>query len=145
LAATVCNFHKEISMSIFDRLDRIVSNTVDRTMSESFLLTPMKPRANGRSEQDADRDVVQARGIYSTTPSPAGVQIGERKPSPENNDLRALVRGNEVYLSCERSQFPDMPRQGDMVSWPNRTDRKQMMVSSVRPDGLSRVELVLTA
>jgi hypothetical protein len=132
-------------MSIFDRLDRIVSSTIDRTMAETFLLTPMRKSPNGKPEQDFERAAMTATGVFSTSPSPAGVQIGERKPSPENNDLRSLVRGNEVVLSCERSQFPEMPRQGDMVSWPNRSDRKQMMVSSVRPDGQSRVELVLTA
>lgn len=132
-------------MGIFDRLDRVVSSTVDRTLSDPVVITPMKSSPNGKPEQDFNRAEIQARGVFSTEPTPAGLQIGERKPSPENNDLRSLVRGNEVVLSCERSQFPEMPRQGDMVSWPNRTDRKQMVVSSVRPDGQSRVELVLTA
>jgi hypothetical protein len=132
-------------MGIFDRLDRIASRTADRTMSDPFVITPMKSSPNGKPERDFERAEIQARGVFSTEPSPAGVQIGERKPSPQNNDLRSLVRGNEVVLSCERSQFPEMPRQGDMVSWPTRTDRKQMMVSSVRPDGQGRVELVLTA
>ena len=132
-------------MSIFDRLDRMASRTVDRTMSESFRITPMKLSPNGRPELDVDRDVISARGVLDTTPGPAGVQIGERKPSPQNNDLRALVRGNEIKLSCVVSQFADMPRQGDMVDWPSQPDRKQMMISSVRPDGQSRVELVLTA
>lgn len=36
-------------------------------------------------------------------------------------------------------------RQGDMVSWPGRPERGQMMVSSVRSDGKSRIESVLVA
>ena len=132
-------------MSIFDRLDRMASRTVDRTMSESFRITPMKLSPNGRPEFDAEREMVTARGVLDTTPGPAGVQIGERRPSAENNDLRALVRGNAIVMSCRVSQFAEMPRQGDMVDWPSQPDRKQMMISSVRPDGQSRVELVLTA
>lgn len=59
-------------MSIFDNLDRIVSRTVDHTMTDSFELTPMKSTANGRAEQDFERDEITARGVFSTTPSPAG-------------------------------------------------------------------------
>lgn len=132
-------------MGIFDRLDRMAGRTLDRTMAERFTLTPMKTRPNGRSEVDFDREEITARGVYSTVPGPAGVQTAARRPSAQNNDLRALVRGNAVTLSCDRFQFDDMPRQGDMVSWSSRPERGQMMVSSVRPYGKSRVALMLIA
>ena len=76
-------------------------------------------------------------------PGPAGIQTGERRLSAQLNELRSLVRGNERSLSCDRSQFQDMPRQGDMVSWPSRPERGQMKVSSVWPDGKNTVELEL--
>jgi len=130
-------------MGIFDRLDCMAGRTMDRTMSETFTLTPMKTRPNGRSEVDFDRQEITARGVYSTVPGPAGVQTGERRPSAENNDLRALVRGNAVTLSSDRPQFENMPRQGYMVRWPNRPERGQMMISSVRPDGKSRTLIIV--
>jgi hypothetical protein len=69
---------------------------------------------------------------------------GEGRLSDENNQLKALVRGDEAIPFCHRSQFPPMPRHGDMVSWPSRPDRKQMAVYSVTPEAQSGVELVLT-
>jgi len=85
-----------------------------------------------------------SRARSSADPGPAGVQTA-RRPSAENNDLRSLVRGNAVTLSCDRFQFDEMPRQGDMVSWPSWPERGRMMVSSARSEGKSRVALVLAA
>lgn len=58
-----------------DRLDRTASRAMNRTMADTFQLTPMKTSPNGRPEVDFDRTEMTARGVFSTEPAPAGVQI----------------------------------------------------------------------
>lgn len=134
-------------MSIFDRLDAMVSRTVDRINAIPFEFTPVKGNPNGRPLPDSERKAVSAVGIFDYTPSEYGVQLGVRKSYREANDLRALQVGRDPQLSIDRSIFPtveDEPRQSDLISFPTRPDLPTFQVVSAQRDGLSRMVLMLT-
>lgn len=134
-------------MAIFDRLDRMLSKTVDRTNAISFVLTPYTSTPNGRPMADPNRTVVRGRGIFDYYSTEFGIQLGVRKSYREANDLRSLQAGRDPQLSVDRIYFPlgvEEPKQGDIVSFPDRPELPEFDVVSSQRDGMSRVVLMLT-
>lgn len=133
-------------MSIFDRLDRTVSRTVDRINSISFRFTPMRSTPNGRAQIDPTRQVVEGRGIFDYLSNEYGVQLGVRKSYREANDLRALQTGRDPQLSVDRKYFPigtQEPKQGDLIEFPDNPELPKFDAISVQRDGLSRLVFML--
>lgn len=129
-------------MSVFDRLDAIVSRTVDSINAIPFIFTPMKGTPNGRPVLDTDRPIIEARGVFDYVDTEYGVELGVRKSYREANDLRALQTGREPHLSLDRRHFPTIglePRQGDFFEFPSRPDLPRFEVVSVLRDGMSRL------
>ncbi|MFK8251969.1 hypothetical protein [Ancylobacter terrae] len=121
-------------MSIFDRLDRMTSQAIDRVYSSAFTCTPMVSAPNGRSSPDPDREAWDGAGILTENPVDAPIDVGARNRS---NDLRTLVKGHGFDLSVDRVRYPgaDTVRQRDRFTIGERT----FDVVDVRRDGLSRV------
>lgn len=137
-------------MSMFDRLDKATSRTVDVVNSEMFILYPQYQTPNGRPGADPNRPVlgllVPVYGIFDYESAEYGIQLGVRKSYREANDLRALQTGRDPILSIDRKYFlttDQEPRQGDKVSFPKRPQLPTFSVVSCQRDGLSRLELVL--
>lgn len=133
-------------MSIFDRLDKMTSRAVDRTNSIRFIMTPMKRPPNGRPVQDMDRSVIDKTGIFDYVAVENGIELGVRRTYREGNDLRALQVGREPLLSIDRTAFPELkdePRQGDVISFPDKVELPNFSVVSSQRDGLSRLSVLL--
>lgn len=131
-------------MSVFDRLDRMISRTVDHVNASVFTLMPLIRTPNGRAMPDPDRPAITGRGILDLEPSEAGLQLGNRRADSRQNDLRSLRTGSEPVLSVDARYFPSAacrPRQGDLVEVAGRNYE----IVSVQPDGGARIELVLVA
>ncbi|GHD07678.1 hypothetical protein ACFOEZ_04095 [Tianweitania populi] len=126
-------------MSLFDRLDRVTSRTVDRVNAVQFVLEPAVGTPNGRRASDPDRISVIARGVLDSEPVHAPVEIANRNRT--GNDLHNLVNGTQHVLSVDVTRYPDIKqvRQGDRI----RMQDELWEVISRRPDGLTRVELIL--
>ncbi|MDQ0422295.1 hypothetical protein J2045_003343 [Peteryoungia aggregata LMG 23059] len=133
-------------MAIFDRLDRMLSRTVDRTNAISFELTPYVSTPNGRPMPDPNRQVIRGKGIFDYFSTEFGIQLGVRKSYREANDLRSLHAGRDPQLSVDRIYFPigvQEPKQGDIVSFPDRPELPEFDVTSAQRDGMSRLVLML--
>ena len=132
-------------MSVFDRLDRLASRTVDRVNKIRFILTPMVRSPNGRPSADPGREAVDGYGIFDSLSVEFGLQLGVRKSYREGNDLRTNQVGRDPQISIDRRYFPSgwIPKQGDVVSFPDNDDLPDFDVVSSEPDGLSRVVLKL--
>ncbi|MEN5275764.1 hypothetical protein ABE527_02325 [Brucella sp. TWI432] len=133
-------------MSLFDRMDKAVSRTVDRVNAIEFVFTPMKSTPNGRPGPDAGRKVIKGRGIFDYIAAEYGVQLGVRRSYREANDLRSLQSGRDPQLSIDRVYFPvrlDEPKQSDLISFPGRPELPEFQVVSAQRDGLSRMVLLL--
>lgn len=133
-------------MAIFDRLDRVVSRTVDRVNAIPFVLRPYWSTPNGRAGPDSSRAIVRGRGIFDYISVEYGIQLGVRRSYREANDLRSLQSGRDPQLSVDRSLFPELsqePRQGDIVQFPTRPELPDFQVISAQRDGLSRIVLEL--
>lgn len=129
-------------MSIFDRLERIASRTVDATNAIPFIFSPMRATPNGRPGYDPDRPIVEGRGVFDMVPAPVPVEFGARSTAGGGNALRSLVNGEEPSLSVDRRLFPELarePRQGDVIEFPTRPDLGPFEVVECRRDGLSRM------
>lgn len=128
-------------MSMFDRMDRIISRTVDRTFSVRFHCDPMTSTPNSRRKPDSQRASWEGKGILDENPVPAGIEIGKR--DRRGNDLHTLVSGNALELSVDRHRFPEAAtaRQGDEIVL---DDMRRCRIASVKPDGLARIVFVLT-
>jgi hypothetical protein len=133
---------EELPMSVFSRLDRMTSRAVDRTFSVRFQVQPGKKTPNGRPGPDLDRDQWEGRGVLDETPSLPPIEIGKR--DGDGNDFRSVLVGNVIELSIDKTRYPQasQARQGDRLQ---TDDLRRFEVSSVRPDGLSRVVLQLAA
>lgn len=134
-------------MGIFDRLDNMISRTVDHVNKIMFIYTPMVTPPNGRPKADPDRGVIEdGFGVFDYVDAEYGIELGVRKSYREANDLRALQTGREPLLSVDRRYFPTLesePKQGDIIEFPSRPDLPRFEVVSVKRDGLSRVLLRL--
>ena len=132
-------------MSVFDRLEKMASATVDRLNATAFTLTPYARAPNARAGPDPDRAVITGKGVFDYSPATAGVELGDRSIRA-GNDLRSLVGGREPVLSVDRRYLPtaaDEPRQGDVVTFPDKPDLPVFSVVNVRRDGQSRLEITL--
>jgi hypothetical protein len=141
-------------MSIFKRLDKMVSATVDRVNKERFRWIPMRDSVdpNGRRRADPERGTRDDLwGIFDYTSAEYGLELGVRKSYREANDLRAVSVGRKPLLSIDRKFFPDPllePRQGDLIEMLNddgtpQADLPQFEVMDNQRDGLARMELRL--
>ncbi|SCM79965.1 conserved hypothetical protein [uncultured Pleomorphomonas sp.] len=132
-------------MSVFDRLDRLASRTVDRVNKIRFILTPMARTPNGRPSEDPGREPVDGYGIFDSLSVEFGLQLGVRKSYREGNDLRTNQVGRDPQISVDRRYFSSgwIPKQGDVVSFPDNDDLPDFDVVSSEPDGLSRIVLRL--
>ena len=134
-------------MGIFDRLDQVVSRTVDAINEITFVFTPMAATPNGRSKPDASRSAIEdGKGVFDYIETEYGIELGVRKSYREANDLRALQTGREAFLSVDRAYFPtvaDEPQQGDIFEFPEKPDLPRFEVVSVRRDGMSRLSIRL--
>ncbi|MCM0751517.1 hypothetical protein DEA98_09930 [Brucella pseudogrignonensis] len=133
-------------MAAFDRMDRVISKTVDRVNAIPFVFTPQASTPNGRSGPDTARKIVNGKGIFDYISVEYGVQLGVRRSYREANDLRSLQSGRDPQLSIDRRYFPagaEEPKQGDLVSFPTRPELPDFQVISSQRDGLSRVVLML--
>lgn len=127
--------------SIFDRMDRMTSRTVDSINAAAFSVVPVTANPNGRPAPDPDRGEIIGKGIFSQVPSRSDVEIGERDRT--GNDLRALVNGFRYVFSVDVARYPDARnvRQGDRLAIDHA---RVFTITSVKPDGLSRVDWVLS-
>ncbi|WP_137154839.1 hypothetical protein [Rhizobium sp. FKL33] len=127
-------------MSIFDRLDKIVSRTADRAYSVRFTYAPGLKTPNGRPGPDPDRAEWEGKGIFDEGPAYSEVEIGRRDRS--GNDLQTLSAGDRFELSVDKARYPlvSQARQGDRIQL---DDLRKFEVSAVEPDGMSRVVLRL--
>lgn len=135
-------------MSIFDRLDNMVSRAVDFTQGDRVLITPMVAPPNGRPIPDTARAQITCIGVFDYVYIEHGLELGVRKSYREANDLRALQGGREPQVSIDRKYFPSSvvePRQGDWVVILNKPDLPRFEVSSVQRDGMSRLVIMLVA
>jgi hypothetical protein len=141
-------------MSIFKRLDQMVSGAVDRVNKERFRLIPMLDNTdpNGRRRPDPERQVRDDLwGVFDYTSAEYGLELGVRKSYREANDLRAVSVGRKPVLSIDRKYFPDPllePRQGDLIEMLDdfgfpQPNLPQFEVMDNQRDGLARMELRL--
>ncbi len=131
-------------MSIFKRLDKVISRSIDHTNAQPFTLYPMKHEPNGRPVADGDRNTIEGKGVFDYYEVDYGIELGVRKSYREANDLRAQQSGREPYLSIDRKYFPtiaDEPRQGDIIVIPELTDSPRFEVVKAQRDGQSRMVL----
>lgn len=135
-------------MSIFDRLDKMVSSTADAINATRVKFTPMRSNPNGRNSPDPDREELIVKGVFDYYSVEYGIQLGVRRSYREANDLRALQAGREPYLSIDRKHFPSVdaePRQGDIIEFPDKPDLPRFEVISGQRDGQARMVLLLSS
>lgn len=136
-------------LNAFDRLDRIASRTIDSFNSTRFILTPMAKggnNPNSRAGLDSSRPVVAGRCVFENVSDETGIQLGVRKSYRESNDFRALRTTRSPVASVDRHvYFPDgkIPRQGDVIQFPDHVGSPTYEISSSQPDGHSRVVMEL--
>ncbi|ABS16400.1 hypothetical protein I6H96_21395 [Brucella anthropi] len=128
-------------MAIFDRLERQLSRTVDRTFSIRFVFTPMRSSPNGRSAVDPERQSWTGKGILEQNFEAAGVEIGKRDGT--GNSLQSLVNGHRSEFSVDIHRYPDAvhAKQGDEIQF---DDLRRFRVTDTRRDGMSRIVWALT-
>lgn len=124
-------------MSIFDRLDAIVSRTIDRQFANEFTCSPALRNPNGRPVADPDRASWTGKGILEENDGYQAVEIGKRDRS--GNDLRTLATGHTFELSVDRVSYPlaDEAKQADRISISG--DPRSFEIVSARRDGMSRI------
>lgn len=133
-------------MAMFDRMDRVVSRTVDRVNAIPFEFIPMRSTPNGRPRPDPSRPAITGKGVFDYISVEYGIQLGVRRSYREANDLRSLQSGRDPRLSIDRRWFPvgiEEPRQGDVVRFPTRPELPEFQVISAQRDGMARMELEL--
>lgn len=130
-------------MSIFESLDRVNSQVVDRINAIEFVLTPMiKPTPNSRRLPDTSRPVVFGRCVFEFMSKDVGIEMGVRKTYREANDLRSLMIGRDPEVSIDRKYFQtvsDEPHQGDIIEFPGKPELPKFEVMDTMRDGLSRL------
>ena len=134
-------------MSIFDRLDRVVSRTVDRINMMEIRVIPWATTPNGRGGPDENRSVVDCKGIFDYVSIEHGIELGVRKSYREANDFRALQLGRDPQISIDRKYFTgvdDEVRQGDRIEFPSNPELPAFDVISTQRDGLSRLVVRLS-
>jgi len=125
---------------MFARLDRIASRAIDRVNGVAFWVLPMKRAPNGRPVTDPERGQIEGQGVFDEAPDDVPLELGNR--DRRGNDFRYQVNAARYELSVDVSRYPDAQqiRQGDRLSL---DDARVFEVTSVAPDGLSRLVLSL--
>lgn len=127
-------------MGIFSRLDRATSRAVDRMHSVAATVDCMISSPNGRPVPDATRGEIVLRGIFDEVSAHQPVEIGKRDRT--GNDLRSIINGTQLQFSVDSARYPAAKdvRQGDQLTL---DDSRRFDILSAKPDGLSRIVLVL--
>lgn len=127
-------------MSVFDNLDRIVNNQVDRVFAQTAYVTRMESTPNGRSEPKAGAGTIECKGILDTNDHPADIEIGNR--DGRGNNLRTVVHGTRYELSVDGKRYPEVleVNQGDVVTL---DDMRKFSVVTAATDPYDRVTLTL--
>lgn len=127
-------------MAIFDRLDRMISKTVDRQFSVCATVYPMARTPNGRSVMDPSRSTIDLKGIFDQLPSLDAIEVGKRERT--GNDFATISSGMSYQFSFDVVRYPhaDLIKQGDRLTL---DDARRFDVTSVERDGLSRAVLRL--
>lgn len=124
-------------MSIFRRMERATSRAADRVNAEQFLFIAMRRSPNGRPGYDPERPSWYGKGIFDETPAFAPIETGKRDRA--GNDLLTLVLGANYTFSVDRYRHPhaDKSKLGDVIELEGK---RRLVITSIRPDGLSRIE-----
>lgn len=138
-----------IALSIFDRMERQLSRTVDRTFAMRFTYTPMKATPNGHPKQDASRMSFIGKGIFEENPlDVVPVEAGRRDRS--GSSLQTIVTGQKYELSVDRNISCEASRiqQGDRITISGdprlyKDGARAFTVVEIKPDGMSRIVLGL--
>ncbi|MFN3130573.1 hypothetical protein [Roseibium sp.] len=128
-------------MANFDRLDRMMSASVDRLMSVAATITPRLTTANGRGIADPDRSELQCVGVLSTVSEDAKIETGNR--DRKGNSTHSLATGNRIEFSVDITRYPEaaQAQQGDILT---TDDATKYRITGIEFDGLSRAVLVLS-
>ncbi len=128
-------------MAIFDRMERQLSRTIDKTFAIRFALTPMRSSANGRPSIDPERQSWTGRGILEQNAEAVDVEIGRRDSA--GNSLGAMVRGHRSEFSVDVNRYPEAgnAKQGDQIEF---DDLRRFRITDTRRDGMSRIVWTLT-
>lgn len=127
-------------MSLFDRLQRTASRSIDRVNAISAEWRPMDRSPNGRARPDPVRPPASIRGVFDLRQRDAGIQIGNRE-AREGNDFRLQRNSSSIEFSMDTRQLGNRsaPRQGDRLTI---RDTAYEIVSAT-PDGHGRLVLAL--
>jgi len=123
-------------MAIFDRMERQLSRTVDRTFAVKFVLYPQASNPNGRSSADPERQIWTGKGVLEENAEAVDVEIGRRDSA--GNSLGAMVRGHRSEFSVDVNRYPGAvnAKQGDEIQL---DDLRRFRISDTRRDGMSRI------
>jgi len=127
-------------MALFDRLERRLSATCDRTFAVSAIIDGMIRTPNGRPQPDPARSEIHIKGILDQRDEMAPVEVGARDGS--GNGLRTIASGYDFVFSVDVSRYPAAAdvRQGDRLTL---DDGRKFEVVSTRRDAQSRTALRL--
>lgn len=130
----------------FDRLDRIVSDAVNRGFSVVARIQKMAPARSGLANPTPDPDIApwDIRGIHSSGPSKTALQ-GKARGSDFGGATE--VQGQVSTLWIKAIDIHDAPfaiAVGDRVSFPFAATPNAYRVARVQPTDLGDLELVLT-
>lgn len=127
-------------MSIFDRMDRTASRSVDALYSVRFICRPMKSTPNGRSSADTERQDWMGKGVLDFLPVNTPVEIGNRNRT--GHDLMTPVTGERIEMSVDCLRYPraKTAKQGDRLE---TDDLRKFEIVNTDLDGLSRIVLQL--
>ncbi|MEJ5080834.1 hypothetical protein [Ochrobactrum sp. MYb379] len=128
-------------MAIFDRMERTLSRTIDRTFSIRFVLWAKTSTPNGRYKYDTDRSNWIGKGILEQNAADVPAEIGRRDRA--GNSLQSLVNGHTTEFSVDTNSyaFAHEARQGDQIQL---DDLRKFQITETRRDGMSRVVWVLS-
>ncbi|MCL7999441.1 hypothetical protein M8994_14420 [Brucella sp. 21LCYQ03] len=128
-------------MSIFDRMERQLSRTIDTTFAIRFALIPQTSSPNGRSKADAQRQSWPGKGIMEESAADVPAEIGRRDRA--GNSLQSLINGHTTEFSVDVNRYPAAlkARQGDQIQL---DDLRKFQITETRRDGMSRVVWVLS-
>lgn len=123
-------------MSIFERMDRTVSRSVDALYSVRFICRPMISTPNGRSSADTTRQDWMGKGVLDFLPVNTPVEIGNRNRT--GHDLMTPVAGERIEMSVDCLRYPaaKTAKQGDRLE---TDDLRNFTIIALKPDGISRV------
>jgi len=127
-------------VTIFGRLDRMTSATVDRLHSVAATSEPMLRTPNGRAVADLDRGEILLKGIFDQEPVMTPVEAGNR--DRQGNSLQSLVSGTTYQFSVDARRYPDAGnvKQGDRLTL---DDTRRFDSVAGEPDGMGRSVLRL--